>query len=249
MIDPRAAVVARRLEGVRRVVAVCSAKGGVGKTFCTAAAGLRLSADGHRVGILDLDLQGATVHVFLGAVPRFPEEHEGILPLPVADRLSLMSAAAFTGERPLPLRGAAVSDALLELLAVTRWGALDVLLIDLPPGIGEVVMELARLVPRLSALVVTTPSLVSVKVVERMLSALADMKVPVAGLVATMTRGATGPARELAARAGVLYAGEVPWDETVEAAVGLPAALSATVAADSLAAALRAAGIPGGETA
>jgi ATP-binding protein involved in chromosome partitioning len=246
VIDPRTAVVARRLEGVRRVVAVCSAKGGVGKTFCTAAAGLRLAAAGATVGILDLDLQGATVHVFLGVAPRFPEEREGILPLPVSDRLCLMSAAAFTGERPLPLRGAAVSDALLELLAVTRWGELDVLLIDLPPGIGEVVMELARLVPRLAALVVTTPSLVSVKVVERMLAALADMKVPVAGLVASMARGDAGPAHELASRAGVLFAGEVPWDDAVEAAVGIPAALAATAAADGLAAALTIAGIPGG---
>jgi ATP-binding protein involved in chromosome partitioning len=247
VIDPRGAVVEKRLVGVGRIVAFCSAKGGVGKTFCTSAAGLALAASGRRVGILDLDLQGASVHVFLGLVPTFPAEDRGILPLPVRENLSLMSAAAFTGEKPLPLRGSSVTDAMLELLAVTRWGSLDYLLIDMPPGIGEEILDLARLVPRLDALVVSSPALVSVTVVERLLALLARMNVNVPGLVANMARGDARSVGDLAKRAGVRYAGEVPWEPGIEAAVGRLGPLLASPATSAVLAALRECGLAGGE--
>ncbi len=247
MIDPRGAVVGKRLGGVGRIVALCSAKGGVGKTFCTSAAGIALASSGRRVGILDLDLQGASVHVFLGVKPRFPAEHEGILPLAVQENLWLMGAAAFTGEKPLPLRGSSVTDAMLELLAVTRWGSLDYLLVDMPPGIGEEILDLARLIPRLDALVVSTPALVAVTVVERLLALLARMNVSVPGLVANMTRGDARPVRDLAKRAGVPFAGEIPWEQGIEAAVGRPGKLLASPATTAVLAALRASGLVEGE--
>ena len=243
MIDPRVAVVEKRLADARRVVAVCSAKGGVGKTFCTASAGLAMAAEGKRVGILDLDLQGASVHVFLGVDLAFPQEDRGILPLPVCPGLVLMSAAAFSGERPLPLRGGSVTDALRELLAVTRWGGLDVLLVDMPPGLGEEILDLAGLVPRLEALVVSTPARVSVVVVERLLQLLATMRVPVRGLIANMAGGGAGEAQTLAARAGIRFLGEVPFDPGLEAAMGRPDALARSPATAAVLAALRAAGL------
>lgn len=243
MIDPRGSVVEKRLRGVGRIVALCSAKGGVGKTFCTAAAGVGLAAAGRRVGILDLDLQGASVHVFLGLKPSFPEENEGILPLPVRAGLCLMSAAAFTGERPLPLRGSSVTDAMLELLAVTKWGELDFLLVDMPPGIGEEILDLARLIPRLDAMVVSSPSRVSVTVVERLLTVLRAMKVNVPGLVANMARGDGNVVRDLARRAAVPFLGEVPWVEDLESAVGHIGALQASPATTAVLAAFRTAGL------
>ena len=239
MIDPRASVVRRRLAGIGRIAAFCSAKGGVGKTLCTAVAGLVLAARGTRVGILDLDLQGSSAHLFLGVVPRLPEEDKGILPLAVTGNLCLMSAAVFAGERALALRGPEVSDAILELLAVTRWGALDHLLLDMPPGIGEEVMDIARLVPGLQALVVSTPSTASTAVVERLLGILAEMKVPVAGVIANMVRADSAAVREMARRFTVPFAGEVAWEPELERALGSPRLLQKSRAASALGAALQ----------
>jgi ATP-binding protein involved in chromosome partitioning len=243
MIDPRGSVIQGRLAGIGRVAAFCSAKGGVGKTLCTAVAGVALAARGRKVGILDLDFQGSTAHLFLGVKPRMPAEEKGILPLSAAENLWLMSAAIFAGDRALALRGPEISDAILELLAVTRWGALDVLLIDMPPGIGEEVLDLARLVPRMEALVVSTPSAASTAVVERLLSFLAEMKVAVTGLIANMVRADSEPVRRLAARFGVPFAGCVDYEPGLEQALGSPRKLGDSRAAAALVAALKEAGL------
>ncbi|HUI72860.1 MAG TPA: P-loop NTPase [Spirochaetia bacterium] len=235
MSDPRIAVVAKRLSGIRRVLAFSSAKGGVGKTMCTVISALALARGGRHVGVLDLDMQGASAHLFLGVTPRLPEEKQGILPLPVVDRVTLMSVAAFTGERGLPLRGAEISDAILELLAVTIWGPAELLLIDMPPGMGEEILDLSRLVPRLEALVVSTPAVVSVTVVERLLSVLKELRVPVPAVVANMVQADSRPVRDLARRAGVARVVEVPQDPLLESAVGAPDALAASAAGRSLA--------------
>jgi ATP-binding protein involved in chromosome partitioning len=240
-IDPRGAVVQRRLAGVGRIAAFCSAKGGVGKTLCTAVAGLALAGQGKKVGILDLDFQGSTAHVFLGVPPRFPEEEKGLLPLAVTDGLCLMSAAAFAGNRALALRGPEVSDAILELLAVTQWGRLDLLLIDMPPGIGEEVLDLGRLIPRMEALVVSTPSTASTAVVERLIAFLAEMRIVVAGVIANMVRGDAGHVRDMARKFQVPFAGEVEYDSGIESAIGFPARLAGSRTAASLLAALHAA--------
>jgi ATP-binding protein involved in chromosome partitioning len=225
VIDPRQAGIHRRLAGVRRVIAFCSAKGGVGKSFCAAGAGLALARAGRTVGLLDLDLSAASAHLFLGVEMRLPEEDRGILPLPCVPGLALMSAAAFTRERALALRGSEVSDAVLELLCVTQWGERDALLVDLPPGIGEEVLDLAGLVPQLETIVVSTPSMVSTRVVERLLAALEQMRVPVLGVLANMCRGDGDAVRRMAERRGVRFAGEIPHDPGVEPALGDPAAL------------------------
>ena len=182
MTDPRGAVVGKRLAGIGRIAGFYSAKGGVGKTMCTAVSAIALAAQGKKIGILDLDLQGASLHVFLGVRPGLPDEDKGILPVRVSENLSLMSVAAFTAELPLALRGAEVSEALRELFAVTQWGALDYLFIDMPPGIGEEILDLARLVPGMTALVVSTPARLSIAVVERLLGLLKEMAVPASGI-------------------------------------------------------------------
>jgi len=234
LTDPRTAVVAKRLAGIQRVIAFSSAKGGVGKTMCTVVSALVLARGGRRVGILDLDMQGASAHLFLGTRPRLPEEKHGILPLPVADGVSLMSVAPFTGERGLLLRGAEVSDAILELLAVTMWGPAELLLIDMPPGMGEEILDLSRLVPRLEALVVSTPAVVSVSVVERLLSVLRELHVSVPAVIANMVQGDTGRVRDLARRAGVARVVEVPHDPSIEAAIGSADALASSAAGIAL---------------
>jgi ATP-binding protein involved in chromosome partitioning len=232
--DPRGSVIEKRLAGIGRIAGFCSAKGGVGKTLCTTASACALAAAGRRVGVLDLDLQGASSHIFLGVTPRLPAEDKGILPLAVADNLWLMSVAAFSGEHALALRGPEISDALLELFAVTLWGRLDYLFIDMPPGIGEEVLDLARLVPRMEAIVVSTPSAVSVAVVRRLLAILKEMRVAVPGIIANMVRGNAAPVRDMAEQAGATFAGEVPYDPLVEEASGSPARLARCSAAAAL---------------
>ena len=250
MIDPRPAGAARQLAPISRIAAFCSAKGGVGKSFCAVAAGLFLARAGRAVGLLDLDLASSAAHIFLGVPLRLPQEDRGILPLAVVPGLSLMSAAVFTRERGLALRGADVSDAVLELLCVTRWGGIDTLLIDMPPGIGEEVLDLARLVPRLEAIVVSSPSAVSVRVVDRLLGVLDNIRVPVAGVLANMVMkgvSAAGGASSaeskcvsaagvhaMARSHGVEACAEVPWDAGVEAAIGDPQALSGLAATRSV---------------
>jgi ATP-binding protein involved in chromosome partitioning len=179
----------------------------------------------------------------LGLQPRFPEEKEGILPLRAAEGLWFMSAAAFTGEHALPLRGPDVTNAILELAAVTRWGDLDYLLIDMPPGIGDGILDLIALVPRLETLVVSTPSPVSVSVVERLVRLLGESRVPVSGVIANLCRDGAETVREMARRCGVLFAGEVPFDPAVEKAVGRPSGLAGGAVAAALGAALAQAGI------
>jgi ATP-binding protein involved in chromosome partitioning len=238
MIDPRESVIARRLKGIARIVGLASAKGGVGKTLCASLSAVLLARAGKRVGLLDLDLQGASAHIILGVRPRMPEEERGILPIPVVEGLSFMSAAMFAGESAMALRGHEVSDAIRELLAVTQWGTLDFLLIDMPPGIGDELLDCARLIPRLEALVISTPSAVSVAVVQRLLAVLAEVHVPIPGILANMAHGRAEGVRNMARAAGVPFAGEVQLDGAVEASIGHPLKLAGTRAAADLGRAL-----------
>lgn len=243
MTDPRPLVVATRLDHVRRIVAVCSAKGGVGKTLCASVAALALAEAGLRVGLLDLDLQGASCHLVLGVTPVFPREDKGILPLEVTPRLGLMTVAAFTRERALPLRGPEVTDAILELLAVTQWGSLDCLFIDMPPGIGDEVLDLIRLVPRVEILAVSTGSPVSVAVVDRLLAVLAETRVAVAGVVANQC-GDGSAVKRMATAYGFPFAGTIPSDPELEERLGKPARLLASGFAVHLRAVLGNCGLP-----
>jgi ATP-binding protein involved in chromosome partitioning len=120
------------------------------------------------------------------------------------------------------------------LLAVTQWARLDYLFIDMPPGIGEEVLDLARLVPRLEAIVVSTGAAVSIAGVRRLLSILREMHVAVPGVIANMVRGDAAAVRELARAAGVSFAGEVPFDPGIEDAVGVPSRLAGSAAASAL---------------
>jgi ATP-binding protein involved in chromosome partitioning len=225
VIDPRRSAISKMLAGVKRVIAFCSAKGGVGKTFCASVASLLLAEGGKKIGLLDLDFQGASAHVLLGIKHRLPNEKEGILPLSGPKGIFFMGAAVFTGEHALPLRGAEATDAVLELLCVTRWGALDALVVDMPPGIGDEILDLIALIPRAEGFVVSTPSSLSVRVVDRLLSVLKDMGVGVTGVIANMSRGDAGPVREMASRRGVSFIGEVPLDPEAERSIGRPDAL------------------------
>ncbi len=223
MIDPRPAGIALRLSEVRRILAVSSGKGGVGKSTCAVVGSLLLARRGLAVGLLDLDFQGASCHTLLGCVPGVPTEDRGLLPLEPAPGLRFATIASFVGERPAAMRGPALCEALREILAVTRWGALDVLVVDMPPGIHDITLELARLVPSTRHLVVATGSRVAWPVAARMLRYLADSGSPVIGLAGNMkVRAADAALADLAAAAGVPFLGDLPLDSSLEAAIGDP---------------------------
>ncbi len=189
MMDPRRSVFEKRLMPVHRIVAVGGGKGGVEKTTVTALSVLTDAASGARVGLLGLDIHGAAAHLMLGMNLSFPEE-EGLIPISGPERIHFMSATVFSGNRPLALRDAEVSDAISEMLDVTVWPELDLLLVDLllvdlPPGLGEAILDVIRFMPRAEAIAVATPSLPAVGVADRFLSAVGPLH-RVTGVVANM---------------------------------------------------------------
>jgi ATP-binding protein involved in chromosome partitioning len=216
MIDPRLDVIGKRLEPVGRIVPVSSAKGGVGKSVCAALLALSFAQRGARAGLLDLDFQGASAHLLLDVRLDFPEEESGIKPLRTGN-LDFMSFAAFSREHAVPLRGTEVSQAMLELLAITIWDPIDILLIDMPPGIGDEIFDVLRYLRNPEFLVVMTPSSLVRHVVERLLAMLSEMKVPIVGVIENMVRsGADSRAAELAGKYGATLLGSIPYEEDID---------------------------------
>lgn len=226
-IDPRAVVVADRLEGVSRVIGVTGSKGGIGKSVVASTLALALADNGTRVGLFDLDFTSPSDHVVLGVDLSFPEEEFGIDPHRVHG-IDMMSVAFFSGDAVLPLRGEAATNALLELLAITRWGELDVLILDMPPGLGDTSLDVIHLLPRLEFLLVGNGSRVVIESVRRALQLFAELQVPMVGLLENMHRGDGQAVAGLAAEFDVPFLGSIPYDAGLENALGDAAALRGT---------------------
>jgi ATP-binding protein involved in chromosome partitioning len=218
-LDPRTIVVSDRLAGVSRVVGVTGSKGGIGKSVVAATLALSLADSGARVGLFDLDFTSPSDHVVLGADRHFPKEEFGIDPHRVHG-IEMMSVAFFSGDAAVPLRGDAVTSALLELLAITRWGELDVLVLDMPPGLGDASLDVIHLLPRLEFLLVGNASRVVIESVRRALQLFVELRVPMVGLLENMQRSDDRAVADLAARFEVPYLGAVPFDPTLEQALG-----------------------------
>ena len=227
MADPRTEVIARRFSGVRRIIAVSSGKGGVGKSMVSAALALGLRDRCPRVGLLDLDFTSPSTHLILGAEGLTPTEDRGIVP-PEARGLSYMSIVHFSRDNPAPLRGADVSNAIIELLAITRWGDLDYLVIDMPPGLGDATLDMIRLVPRIEFLVVSTPSRLAYESVRKLLTLLREQRVPTLGVVENMTTEPSEYVRNETESAGFTYLGPLNLDADVEDSIGDPDKLRKT---------------------
>jgi ATP-binding protein involved in chromosome partitioning len=227
MSDPRIAIIENRLQKVRRVIAVSSGKGGVGKSMIATALALSLRDRGHSVGLLDLDFTSPATHVILGVDGLYPEEEYGIVP-PIAHGLKYMSITYYSVDEPTPLRGEDVSNAIIELLAITRWEELDYLIVDMPPGIGDATLDTIRLMPRIEFIVATTPSRVAFQSVRRLLVLLKDLDVPIIGVCENMVMRPLGYVRKEVEGLGLEYLGSVAYDEGVEGSLGDPDALRNT---------------------
>jgi len=234
VIDPRLGVVRPRLSGVRRILPVTGGKGGIGKSLVASLLALDLARRGRTVGLLDLDFTGPCDHLILGIPAGFPAEEFGIEP-PLHHGIHFMSISIFAGEQPAPLRGAAVSSALLEMLAITRWGELDFLVIDMPPGLGDMALDAVRLLDRAEYLTVATASRVVVETVRRSLTLLRELERRVVGVVENMQCVETTAVHDLAETFRTPYLGAIPFDAAVEPALGDADALLRTDAATAIA--------------
>jgi ATP-binding protein involved in chromosome partitioning len=150
-----------------RVYAVASGKGGVGKSSVTVNLAAAMAADGLRVGVVDADVYGFSVPRMLGVEHRPTQVDDMILP-PIAHDVKVISIGMFVpGNQPVVWRGPMLHRALQQFLADVFWGDLDVLLLDLPPGTGDIAISVAQLIPGAEILVVTTPQQAAAEVAER----------------------------------------------------------------------------------
>ena len=150
-----------------RVYAVASGKGGVGKSSVTVNLAASMAASGLRVGVVDADVYGFSVPRMLGVTQRPTQVDDMILP-PIAHEVKVISIGMFVpGNQPVVWRGPMLHRALQQLLGDVFWGDLDVLLLDLPPGNGDIAISVAQLIPSAEILVVTTPQPAAAEVAER----------------------------------------------------------------------------------
>ncbi|MFG6196385.1 Mrp/NBP35 family ATP-binding protein [Nonomuraea sp. JJY05] len=170
-----------------RVFAVASGKGGVGKSSVTVNLAAAMASNGMKVGIVDADIYGHSIPRMLGASERPTKVEDMIMP-PVAHDIKVISVGMFKpeGNTPVVWRGPMLDRALHQFLADVYWGDLDVLLLDLPPGTGDIAISVAQRLPTAEILVVTTPQMAAAEVAERAGSIAAQTHQQIAGVIENM---------------------------------------------------------------
>jgi len=214
------------LAGVKNIVAVASGKGGVGKSTVAVNLSLAWAAAGARVGILDADIYGPSQPLMLGLVGQHPSSPDGkqILPLHAHGLTAMSIGFLVDPAQAVVWRGPMVTQALTQLLGDTDWGELDYLVVDMPPGTGDIQLTLSQRVPVAGAIIVTTPQDIALADARKGLAMFEKVSVPVLGIIENMSVhvcshcghvehifGAGGGAR-LAAEHGIALLGELPLD-------------------------------------
>lgn len=209
---------------VRRVLAIASGKGGVGKSTVAVNLAAALAARGLSVGILDADVYGPSMPTMLGVSGK-PEYRDGAMQPHEAHGLKVMSVGLLTGKTDAMVwRGPMASQALTQMLTQTRWGTeaapLDVLVVDLPPGTGDVQLTLIQKTPLDGAVIVTTPQEVALADARRAHTLFQKVKVPTLGLIENMSGDVfgRGGGEAEAARLGVPFLGDLPLDAALREA-------------------------------
>jgi len=177
------------LPGVRNVIAVASGKGGVGKSTTAVNLALALVAEGARVGILDADIYGPSQPQMLGVAGQRPQSKDGKRMEPiVAHGLQMMSIGCLIdNETPMVWRGPMATQALTQLLGETNWNDLDYLVVDMPPGTGDIQITLSQKVPVTGAVIVTTPQDIALIDARKGLKMFEKVGVPILGVVENMS--------------------------------------------------------------
>lgn len=191
MAMDQGAVSPQAIPQVKNIIAVASGKGGVGKSTTAVNLALALAAEGARVGILDADIYGPSQPHMLGIGQRRPEiagepGKQQMLPLVAYGIQSISMGYLVTEETPMLWRGPMATGALQQLLMQTRWDNLDYLIIDMPPGTGDIQITLAQKVPVTGAVIVTTPQDIALLDAKKGIEMFRKVNVPVFGVVENM---------------------------------------------------------------
>jgi len=209
--------------GVRNIIAVSSGKDGVGKSTVAVNVAVSLALDGARVGIMDADVYGPNVPIMLGASEARPEvDVNKLIPIEAFGVRIMSMAFLQPGDKPMIVRGPILHGLVKQFLSDVKWGELDYLIVDMPPGTGDVQLSLAQLVPVQGAVLVTTPQDVAIADVRRALRMFETVAVPVLGVVENMSYFIApdtgnrydifgqGGGEKLAAMYGVPFLGSIP---------------------------------------
>jgi ATP-binding protein involved in chromosome partitioning len=230
-----------RIPGVKRVIAVASGKGGVGKSTCSVNLACALKHLGARIGLLDCDIYGPSIPLMMGVHERPTISAGERLVPPVGHHVKVMSIGLLLeNDQPVIWRGPMIAKTIQQFLFAVEWGDLDYLLVDLPPGTGDAQLSLCQTVPLDGGVIVTTPQEASLGVVRKGIAMFNKVNVPILGLVENMSYFTTpngerveifghGGGRAEAARQSLPFLGEVPiFTEIREAGDrGVPVVVSA----------------------
>lgn len=202
---------------IQNIVAVSSGKGGVGKTTVSVNLALALSRLGHRVGLMDGDIYGPNVPLMLGVSPdRRPEvnEEEKMIPIDALGIKMISMGVLVPPDQPMVWRGPMLHGAVTQFLQKVDWGSLDFLMVDLPPGTGDVQLSLVQTVPLSGAIMVTTPQEVALMDVRKGIAMFQKTHVPILGVIENMSGEifGSGGGRKLADQYQAPFLGEVPLD-------------------------------------
>ena len=224
---------------VKSTVAVASGKGGVGKSTVAANLAVALERSGARVGLMDTDVYGPSVPALMGDEER-PQVVEGKIEPPLAYGVKLISMAYFLPkDEAIIWRGPMLHKTIQQFLGDVRWGELDYLLMDLPPGTGDIQLSLSQTIPLTGAVIVSTPQDLALTVASKAIAMFQKLNVPVLGIIENMSYYACphcghreeifghGGAREAARKLGFPFLGEIPLDPVirVQSDAGKPVAL------------------------
>lgn len=219
-MDARIEVIDKRLKNIRKIIAISGGKGGIGKSSVSATLAASLAKKGHKVGLLDLDFSGPSTHIILGIRNYdFPKEDKGIIPSKYFG-IKFMSIISFAGENPAPLRGIDISNAIIELLAITQWGSLDFLIIDMPPGIGDTTLDIIRTMKRVKFIMISTPSKLAFEIVKKSINLLLELKVPIIGIIENMKFSENSSIKIQVEKYQLPFLGEIYFDKNLENAIG-----------------------------
>ncbi len=235
------------LSGISNIVAVASGKGGVGKSTVAVNLALAWAQQGARVGILDADIYGPSQPLMLGLEGQRPTalDNKRIVPLAAHGIVAMSIGFLIDPKQPMVWRGPMVTQALTQLLADTDWGQLDYLIVDMPPGTGDIQLTLSQRVPVAGAVIVTTPQDIALADARKGLAMFEKVNVPVLGVIENMSVHVcsncghvehlfgTGGGAKMAAEYGVELLGELPLDARIRAETdgGRPTVVAAPDAA------------------
>ena len=211
-----------KVSGVKRIVAIASGKGGVGKSTCSVNLACALTHLGAKVGLLDCDIYGPSIPLMMGVHEKpTVNEAERLVP-PSNHGVKVMSIGLLvTDDQPVIWRGPMITKTIQQFLLAVEWGELDFLLVDLPPGTGDAQLSLCQTVPLDGGVIISTPQEASLGVVRKGIAMFRKVNVPILGIVENMSYFTTpngerveifghGGGQEEAARQNVPFLGEVP---------------------------------------